>query len=110
MIDLFSSPKAKPMLSVQILETIKALSFVEKVTLIEFLSKEVKAEVLKTTALPNRDNQIEESTDLRSENYDDADRKREKAAELLFNDYLTNEELTAFSVLDSEDFYEYETK
>lgn len=36
------------MLSVQILDTIKALSFVEKVTLIEFLSKEVREEALNT--------------------------------------------------------------
>lgn len=71
--------------AMQILDAIKRLPLSEKILLIELLFKDIKEEAI------NKEKEEEE---------------RKKAAELLLADYQGDEELTAFTVLDKENFYE----
>jgi hypothetical protein len=73
--------------ALQILDAIKQLPLAEKLRIIELIFRDIREEALK--------NEKEED-------------RRRKAAELLLADYQNNEELTAFKVLDKEDFYEAE--
>ncbi|MEM9888585.1 MAG: hypothetical protein AAF849_22000 [Bacteroidota bacterium] len=72
-------------MSTQIIDTVKTLSLFDKVTLMELLIKDIKEETSKRTEQAIR---------------------MEQAAELLLVDYQTDEELTAFTSLDQENFYE----
>ena len=72
-------------MSTQILDLINDLSLSEKAALIEILARD-----------------IQKVTTGKS----DTDEEMKKAADLLLADYETNSELTAFTALDSEDFYE----
>ena len=71
--------------AVQLTEVFKQLSFREKLQLVELFFRNIREEAMK-----------QESTDD----------KRRKAAELLLPDYVKDKELTAFTVLDGETFYE----
>lgn len=73
------------MQSIQIIDHIKALSLLEKLNLIELIFQEIRSEALTGN--------IEE-------------KQREKAVELLLDDYRSDKELTAFTSLDNEAFYE----
>ena len=71
--------------SLQIIDAIKQLSLAEKLQIIELIFRDIRSETLK----------IEQ-----------ADKQRRAAAELLLSDYQSDKELTAFTALDREDFYE----
>lgn len=69
----------------QIMNIVRELPLREKIHIIELIFKEIKEETV------NSQNEEE---------------KRRKAAQLLLSDYQNDQELTAFSALDKEDFYE----
>ena len=71
--------------TLQLLDAIRQLSLSEKLNLIELIFRDIKEEAI---------NSVEE------------DEKRRMAAEHLLADYQEDEELTAFSALDQEDFHE----
>lgn len=73
----------------EILEELKKLAPAERLFVIEAALQELRGEIQETGSPPTRE-----------------DRKRQlaSAAEVLFADYATDGELTAFSALDSEDF------
>jgi len=71
--------------ALQILDEIKRLPLSEKLFLIELIFRDIRGEAI------NREREDEE---------------RRKAAEFLLTDYQGDEELTAFTVLDKEDFHE----
>lgn len=73
------------MQSIQIIDHIKALSLLEKLNLIELIFQEIREDTLKS-------------------NFEE--KQREKAVELLLDDYRSDKELTAFTSLDNEAFYE----
>ena len=71
------------MKTVQIVDAIKALSLTEKLFIVEQIFK-----------------------DLRKATLEEEQQQRKRAAELLLADYQQDEDLTAFAVLDKENFYE----
>jgi hypothetical protein len=71
--------------TMQILDAVKRLPFQEKLHVIELIFREMRTEASQVA---------------------DENGARRKAAELLLADYQNNEELTSFTVLDHEDFYE----
>ena len=73
----------------EILNEIIRLPLSERITVIESVLMSVRKE-LNRKNMPHRDIQ----------------QRMSEAAESLYGDYLENDELTAFTALDSEDFYE----
>ena len=71
--------------TLQILEAIKRLPLREKMHIVELIFKDIREETISS------EQEVE---------------KRKRAAELLLFDYKSDEELTAFTVLDKEDFHE----
>jgi len=71
--------------ALRLLDAIRQLSLSDKLTLIELIFRDIKEETI---------NRAEE------------EKRRRKAAERLLVDYQKDEELTAFTALDQEDFYE----
>lgn len=71
--------------AMQILDAVKRLPLSEKLFLIEMIFRNIREETI-------------------NKERDEEDRR--KAAELLLTDYHEDEELTAFTVLDKEDFHE----
>jgi len=71
--------------AVHLTEVFKQLSLSEKLHLIELFFRNIREEAMKQES---------------------AEDKRRKAAELLLPDYAKDKELTAFTVLDGEAFYE----
>lgn len=71
--------------TLQIMEVIKRLSLAEKLDVIELIFKEIRKDTAKK---------------------EQEEEKRKKAARLLLADYQTDAELTAFTDLDKEGFYE----
>jgi len=72
-------------MSTQILSEIKLLSLADKVNLMEFLFKAIKEESI---------------------NFENESKQREIATETLLSDYQKDNEMSAFTSLDSEDIYE----
>ena len=70
------------MTAIQLIEAIKQLPLAEQLLVIELIFKNIREKAL------------------------DEEKKRRKAAEQLLTDYQNDEELTAFTALDKEDFYE----
>jgi hypothetical protein len=71
--------------SLQIIDAIKKLPLAEKLYIIELVFRDIRTETLK----------IEQE-----------EQQRRAAAALLLSDYQSDKELTAFTALDREDFYE----
>lgn len=71
--------------ALQIIDAVRRLPLSEKMHVIELIFRDIRGEV---------------SVDLQEEEV------RKKAAELLLEDYQTDEELISFTSLDQEDFYE----
>lgn len=71
--------------ALQIVDMVKKLPLVEKLRLVELIFKDIKEETL---------GQEREKEALK------------KSAEIMLDDYRNSEELTAFSSLDAEGFYE----
>ncbi len=71
--------------AIQLTEIFKQLPLVEKLYLIELFFRNIREETIK---------KVSHEEEMR------------KAANLLLADYQSDEELTAFTVLDHEDFYE----
>ena len=98
--------------AIQLAELFKQLPLAEKLQLMELMFREIKEQTLKKEKAANHARkagfskaQFEMSLDF-NEPLESADAMRRKAAELLLDDYLHDEELTAFTTLDGEDFYE----
>ena len=70
--------------ALQLLDAIKRLPLSEKLFLIELIFRDIREETI---------------------DKEKKEKERRKAAELLLADYQGDEELTAFTVLDKEDFY-----
>ncbi len=71
--------------TLQILDIIKSLPLSEKFSLVELIFKNIKEETI---------------------HHENRTKARQAAAELLLADYEEGEDLTVFTVLDTEDIYE----
>ena len=73
------------MKALQIVDAVREMPLTEKLLIIELIFKDIKEDTLER---------------------EKEEQKRKKAAQMLLRDYLTNEKLTEFTVLDKDDFYE----
>lgn len=71
--------------AMQIMNIVKSLPLSEKIYIIELISKDLRTQTI----------EIEKEAE-----------KRKKAAQLLLDDYQNEKELTTFTSLDQEEFYE----
>jgi len=71
--------------AMQIMNIVKSLPLSEKIYIIELISKDLRTQTI----------ELEKAAE-----------KRKKAAQLLLDDYQNEKELTTFTSLDQEDFYE----
>jgi hypothetical protein len=71
--------------AIHLTEVFRQLTLAEKLQLIELFFRNIREEAMKQ---------------------ENAELKRRKAAELLLPDYTTDKELTAFTALDGEEYYE----
>ncbi len=73
------------MKALQMVDAVREMPLTEKLLIIELIFKDIKEDTLER---------------------EKEEQKRKKAAQMLLRDYLTNEKLTEFTVLDKDDFYE----